>query len=169
MTVPNRVFGGKCGGLLASYDPESSSLRMSQLSLFPMAGDGSYYIPLPKSGTLANGLIYEQVIPRSTRHTNENAYSLLPTPTPALNMTSPSMMKHQGHQNFRALLPTPTTNDCKNTPGGVAQWERHSSLNIEAAKMAGRTKTTIGKDFRLNPRFVEEMMGFPIGWTDLER
>ena len=167
MTVTNRVFGGRCGGLLASYDPESSSLKTCQLSLFPMEGDGMYSVALPKSGTLANGLIYEQAI--SERPTNENAFSLLPTPTTALNMTSPSMMKHEGHQNFRALLPTPTTNDCKNTPGGMAQWERHSSLNIEAAKIAGQTKTTIGKDFRLNPRFVEEMMGFPIGWTDLGR
>lgn len=65
------------------------------------------------------------------------------------------------------LLPTPTVNESKNNPSGASQWDRHDSLNVEAAKMHGLDKTT-GKDFRLNPLFVEEMMGFPIGWTDLE-
>ena len=65
------------------------------------------------------------------------------------------------------LLPTPTVNESKNNPSGASQWARHDSLNVEAAKLQGLNKTT-GKDFQLNPLFVEEMMGFPIGWTDLE-
>tara|TARA_R110000803_G_scaffold50703_3_gene105050 strand:+ start:1612 stop:2070 length:459 start_codon:yes stop_codon:yes gene_type:complete len=63
-------------------------------------------------------------------------------------------------------LPTPTVNESKNNPSGASQWDRHDSLNVEAAKIKGLDKTT-GKDFQLNPLFVEEMMGFPIGWTDL--
>jgi hypothetical protein len=65
------------------------------------------------------------------------------------------------------LLPTPTVNESKNNPSGASQWNRHDSLNVEAAKLHGLNKAT-GKDFQLNPQFVEEMMGFPIGWTDLE-
>ena len=65
------------------------------------------------------------------------------------------------------LLPTPTVNESKNNPSGASQWARHDSLNVEAAKLQGLNKTT-GSDFQLNPLFVEEMMGFPIGWTDLE-
>lgn len=64
-------------------------------------------------------------------------------------------------------LPTPTVSASKNNPDTPSIWNRNSSLNARAAKMEGLNKTT-GKGFRLNPRFVEEMMGFPIGWTDLE-
>jgi len=65
------------------------------------------------------------------------------------------------------LLLTPTVNESKNNPSGASQWERNGSLNVEAAKMHGLNKIT-GKDFQLNPPFVEEMMGFPIGWTELK-
>ena len=66
------------------------------------------------------------------------------------------------------VLPTPTVNEAHNNPFTPSQWERAGSLNVEAAKMQGYTKDTIGKGFRLNPPFVEEMMGFPIGWTELK-
>ncbi len=62
------------------------------------------------------------------------------------------------------VLPTPTTNDHKNNPHTPSQWLRHDSLNIEAAKLQGFTKETIGRDSQLNPLFVIEMMGFPIDW-----
>jgi hypothetical protein len=65
-------------------------------------------------------------------------------------------------------LPTPTANEAKNNPGTPSQWNRNDSLNVEAAKAIGHTKETIGNDMRLNPLFVEWMMGFPTGWTDLE-
>jgi len=93
---------------------------------------------LPKSGMTVNGRLYR--LDNSVRPTSEN----------------------DGLQ-----LPTPTVNEAKNNPSGASQWARHDSLNVEAAKLHGLNKTT-GKDFQLNPQFVEEMMGFPIGWTDLE-
>ena len=94
---------------------------------------------LPKSGMTANGQLYRL----------DN--SVLPT-----------------SENDGLVLPTPTVNESHNNPGFPSQWERHDSLNVEAAKMEGYTVETIGKNFRLNPRFVEEMMGFPIGWTELQ-
>jgi len=68
------------------------------------------------------------------------------------------------------LLPTPTVNESKNNPSGASQWARNGSLNVEAAKIGGLTKeqATNGTHFQLNPPFVEEMMGFPIGWTELK-
>jgi len=50
--------------------------------------------------------------------------------------------------------PTPTVNNSKNN-GSPSQAKRHTSLDT----MAG------GK---LNPTWVEWLMGWPIGWTDLE-
>jgi len=49
------------------------------------------------------------------------------------------------------MLPTPTTDerDAKYKQGGT---------NLRAA---------IGQGSQLNPRFVAEMMGFPVNWTEL--
>ena len=53
------------------------------------------------------------------------------------------------------LWPTPTTQDAKNN-GGQSQHERNSKpLNAEVGGS-------------LNPEFCEWLMGYPIGWTELE-
>jgi hypothetical protein len=63
------------------------------------------------------------------------------------------------------LLPTPTCNDAKNN-FSPSQLKRN---NMYKAIYQGKVgKVTIGKTSRLNPHFVTEMMGFPIGWLDLE-
>ena len=64
------------------------------------------------------------------------------------------------------MLPTPSVNGCSNNPTNQSQWKRKSSLPVEAAKITGHTKETIGKKTRLNPHFVQWMMGFPEGWLD---
>ena len=138
---------------------------MSQLSLFPMVEDGMYSDHLPKSGIMQNGSIYAQAI--LERHTEEKGSSLLPTPTTGSEHRT--RYSQGGRSTLCAILemlPTPTVNDSKNNPGSISQWERHSSLPIEVAKREGFTMRTIGKDSRLNPHFVIEMMGFPIGWLD---
>ena len=62
------------------------------------------------------------------------------------------------------MLPTPTTRDhkdgsqqaCANTPS-------NSLLGREIHQAAGSSLT--GDPMYLNPSFVEEMMGYPVGWT----
>lgn len=57
--------------------------------------------------------------------------------------------------NNPKLWPTPTTQDAKNN-GGQSQHERNSKpLNAEVGGS-------------LNPQWVEWLMGYPTGWTDLE-
>lgn len=55
------------------------------------------------------------------------------------------------------LLPTPSAHEHKYRLKG----------NSQASKCLEARARRTGKDFQLNPQFVEEMMGFPIGWTDL--
>ena len=95
---------------------------------------------LPNWGIVANGELYEAAAP-----------SELPI-----------------EERVGFVLPTPSANDAKNNPSTPSQWDRHDSLSVEVAKIEGNTKETIGSDARLHPHFVEWMMGFPIGWTDLE-
>lgn len=58
-----------------------------------------------------------------------------------------------------ALLPTPTMRDYKDT-GNMENTKEHHLLGRTLGKRAG---------LRLQPAFVEWMMGFPVGWTDTER
>ena len=68
----------------------------------------------------------------------------------------------------KGYLPTPMAH-VANNPHTPSAWNRKSEPCIEYAKAFGITKKeAIGNNFQLNPPFVEEMMGFPIGWTDLE-
>jgi hypothetical protein len=62
------------------------------------------------------------------------------------------------------LWPTPTAQDAKNT-AGISQMKRNTlPLNVE---VKARGQAELG---RLNPAWVEShLMGWPIGWTDLEQ
>lgn len=80
--------------------------------------------------------------------------------------TSEQSTKETGY----SLLPTPTAQDAKNN-GGISQMNRNTiPLNMV---LINQSKQEIGDNGKsiprlgLNPEFVEAMMGFPIGWTDL--
>lgn len=59
------------------------------------------------------------------------------------------------------MLPTPTTNDSKNASLPPSQAERDG---LDGAMLRDDSIPT-GAATYLNPSFVEEMMGFPVGWT----
>ncbi len=59
------------------------------------------------------------------------------------------------------MLPTPTTNDSKNASLPPSQQDRHGL----AGAMLRDDSIPTGAATYLNPSFVEEMMGFPVGWT----
>ena len=189
----SRVFGGKCTESLGSYDLESSSWRTSQLSLFEevsMSLDR-----LPRSGTMRNGVLSPLVIsgPLIEEIDGSAWRGLLPTPQAigeicvekktqrALQLAKknlPLMSRKMGKRTqfgiietlmYHKNLPTPLAHYAKVSPSAPSRWKRQTSLNVEAAKMSGYTRETIGKDMRLHPHFVEWMMGFPIGYTDLKR
>ena len=61
----------------------------------------------------------------------------------------------------REMLPTPTTNDSKNASLPPSQADR----NGLAGAMLRDDSIPTGAATYLNPSFVEEMMGFPVGWT----
>ena len=59
------------------------------------------------------------------------------------------------------MLPTPTATDYKGR-SGQGFIDRHGKRRISDVL------TQTGDNTYLNPRFVEEMMGYEIGWTDLK-
>jgi hypothetical protein len=65
------------------------------------------------------------------------------------------------------MWPTPTKQDASNTCG-PAQMERNTMpLNVEAVLTGGET-TQPSQGKQLSPMWTEWLMGWPIGWTDLQ-
>jgi DNA (cytosine-5)-methyltransferase 1 len=65
-----------------------------------------------------------------------------------------------------ALWPTPTYGKLAGGSGGMAQIEaQYSAGNINAEE---RKAMRAGNGGKLNPEWVEWLMGFPTGWTDLK-
>lgn len=101
--------------------------------------------------------------------------SLLPTPLAsegdkyANKYNSRSQMgRSLSAMGGSGLLPTPRANEVTdinlNSPNLANR--NHSNLEEEVAKHVCSLKID-GETFRLSPLFVEEMMGFPLGWTAL--
>ena len=153
------VFGGNVSESLASYDHESSCWRTSQLSLF--GEDEKWLEALPKSGMTQSGKLYQLGCSvRLISDVDGFASVILPTPTAKANQAAPTMRKH-----WKGLLPTPTAHLAKET-GAPSEYNR-DTLNLICHFQ--KKEKDIGKRQVLSPLFVEWMMGFPIGWTDLER
>ena len=168
--MTGRVFGGKCTELLVNYDQELQCWKMSQRSLFEE--HQMFLGPWPKSGMMRNGQLYQ--LNNLEHPTVEIGYSLLPTPTKSdvdhhntggliRRITYPEGQKRYSKGDYRNL-PTPTKHLYKET-GAPSEWKRKGpSLLTKFIK----PNQPIGKRPRLHPPFVEWMMGYPIGWTNLE-
>jgi hypothetical protein len=83
----------------------------------------------------------------------------------------PVMLQNMlGMQAEPEPLPTPLSSAAKEVgPPGSAS-SKHQAERMEfcgaVKELAGSTRT--GESIYLNPCFVEEVMGYEIGWTDLE-
>jgi hypothetical protein len=125
----------------ARYVPESSSWRTAQRSLFE--GLNESWVTWPRQGLMLNGACYQRA--PLVLHTHGSECSLWPTPN----------------------LP----NGGRSVPKD-AIWK----TNTTAYKANGK-KIQVGLESALrriegsgseNPRWREWLMGFPIGWTNLE-
>jgi hypothetical protein len=145
--------------LLTRYDPQSSSWRMCQGS-FQNFISGEYLGTWPSSGTLQNGVVYRR--PPLERRICENGFGYLPTPKTARGTYQYQHKRKkksytlEGYARIGLLVPTPIASDWKGSLGNVTG--------------KGYPKTNQGKlaGGPLNPEYVEWLMGWPIGWTDLQ-
>ena len=121
-----------------------------------------------------------------------DAVSILPTPTTMDHLPQRSVdsmvkqvTKHRkGRTNLANLreavnpetvqlfnklqsLPTPTARDYKDS-GENMNYKKAAKKGRLPGVIVESRSTQTGKDTNLNPHFVEEMMGYPIGWTDLK-
>ena len=187
----NQDCGPKWRESLARFDPVSRSWKTAQRSLLGDSGESS--VIWPRSGMTADGQCWE--LPMSARPTSETGSglwptprandaekrgdfdvtnprnglpaavkrSLWPTPTKSDGSGGPGVSGRAGGLNLRTAVaqwPTPTVNDSKNSTLPPSQIEHD---NIPGALL--RDGEPPGG--QLNPAWVERMMGWPDGWTDL--
>jgi hypothetical protein len=147
-TTPG-TFGLNLSESLARFDRASCSWKTCQASL--NSAEPPSLQTWPISVIVSRGRLFG--LPMLEPLTTVEGGSVLRTPTAKANLESPSFQKWPSFQ--RLMYPTPTTQDSENN-GGPSQMKRHTKpLN---AVVGGR----------LNPEFVEWLMGWPIGWTACE-
>ena len=178
-----QVVGGKCGESWASYDPDTSSWRTCQTSLFE--DSTAFSDRFPKSGMMRNGVLYPLTM--SEHPTSANASGLWPTPLAqeAKHGTVTEWELTTDHVGTKESLrvkvakaeqpqwPTPSARDWKDTPGmsptstnpDGSHRDRTDQLprKVYANEPNGTTKGG-----SLNPTWVEWLMGYPDEWTVLE-
>jgi hypothetical protein len=177
----------QCGntwrGSLAKYNPNTSSWKTAQCSLFV---DLELSLEtFQRWGSMRNGELYQRQT--LVRHTLENESGLLqemwPTPiakesngsmafklTDAVDATvgrsMPKMQKNVEKWKKFQMWPTPVCQDSRHAI------TRHLDPNNDFWKSnlgeVVMSTEPVGITGRLNPMWVEWLMGWPLGWTDLK-
>jgi hypothetical protein len=140
------------------YNQNMSSLKTAQPCVLEGLSESSK--TLPRSGMMQDGQYWEQ--PTSVLRTKEKECGLWPTPTVCgnYNRKGASATSGDGLATAVQMWPTPQAQDAK-----------HSGKNTENRINQGRQLQlahTAGIGGKLNPTWVEWLMGWPLGWTDLK-
>ena len=159
LTVSAAECGNTWRGWLAKYDPVTSSWRTAQCSFIEDLNES--LATLPRSGMTRSGLLWER--PTLERHTSATGSGSWPTPQasdnrPRATANSTARRIKLGKQvSLEAAVkfwPTPTAHNAKE--GGFPSEHNRNTPTLSA--QAGGS---------LNPTWVEWLMGWPLGWTDL--
>ena len=174
---------------LARFDPASCTWRTAQPSL--LADSEECSVIWPRSGMTVGGQCWE--LPTLTPPTSVTDSGLWPTPTVCGNYNRKGASATNGDGLATAVKNWPTPTASLGTKGGrvTPRKSREGGTLIEA--VSSRTfSTPTARDWRsgkaseatmernsrplseqigglLNPTWVEWLMGWPIGWTDLRR
>lgn len=136
---------------------------------------------LPKAGSMQCGVV--SALPMLEHHTSGSGFGYLPTPTAnsygSQNNGSPGDGRAEyatkGKPSLETMaragaIPTPTAGDAKSSGSrNTAHSKAHPGTSLtDWMRADGGTGRNAGETSRrLNPEFVEWMMGWPIGHTDI--
>ena len=148
--------GKKWHGSFTKFDPSLFLWKTHQCSLVE---DWEQFSGIwPNSGSMLNGECWERQI--LEQNTTEKEYGLLPDNekffhTPTTGSSRGSNSRKALKKRKEAIWPTPTTPSGGGNAGG-------SGAHKNALKHGTYIPSSI------NPNLYEWLMGFPIGWTDLD-
>ncbi len=172
---------------LARFDPATSSWKTAQRSLLGDLEESS--VIWPRSGMTADGQCWE--LPTLERRTSGTGSGLwLQTPIAAMArdaVRSPAFAKGRAPspQEFVKRWPTPTVCGNYNRKGAsptsgdglataVLKCATHTARDWRSGKASQATMERNSRPLSeqiggsLNPTWVEWLMGWPLGWTDLK-
>ena len=153
------VSGRRCFDSSEMYGQRGRLLKMYQP--FDLRGLPWSFKISARSGIAVNGIAYPLVPLALLTAGTASGSPLIATPTATANQLCPSMMKHPGCRN---MWPTPRASEWKGVgPLGSKSHNHRLEKGYLDACVQHREQAT-GK---LNPAWVEWLMGFPAGWTDL--
>lgn len=161
----DQLFGQKCFDSFAKLSPDGLWLKTSQ-GFSQVMVDGSsetYSETWPRQGMMRNGECYLR--PEWEHHTLDGECLSWPTPRATewkdarpSHKSRAKGKKYEGLSGKVKMWPTPNSWDGKRGP-----------MKKETAETAGHQislNTAVGSG-QLNPTWVEWLMGFHLGWTDL--
>jgi hypothetical protein len=184
--APARVFGSSISDSLANYDPDTCSWRTSHNS---ESSSESSQVDWPKSGTTRSGTLSR--LKTSVPRISDVACGLLPTPRASsygnnqggaagrTGKVRPSLQSMALH----GLWPTPRASDgaknIRTLAGARKEMARGHGVDLASAVQLWPTPTASRRSGLqshganailgpLNPTWVEWLMGFPTGWTEIE-
>lgn len=168
--------GPKWQGSLARYDRATHSLRTAQCSLLEDLTECS--VTLPRWGSMRNGALYLRKIP--ALHTAEKESGSWPTPN-CIGFRSDGELKllakmAGSHAEYLAMSDRACNSKRqRHYPTATATAYKGWSANHNRANTDDRLDYTIEREAaaegltgRLNPEWVEWLMGWPIGLTALK-
>ena len=185
-TESSQACGHTWQELLVKYDPASSSWKTHHCLWEEDLPESS--VTLPRWGMMRNGECWERItLPLLI---GETVSGLWPTPTAAEadKISNQANYGHKGLSNHPAIVGKPTRPKGKKSRKGEKQWPTPSARDWKDSP--GMSKEGVNPDGSvrkrddqlarrvftqedtqtggmLNPNWVEWLMGWPIGWTDL--
>jgi hypothetical protein len=191
LTARGLECGERWHGLLARFDPDSHLWRTVQCSLVEDLNESLQ--TLPPWGMTVGGELY--LLPTLVQTTNENESGLWLTPS-TVDIPTRSAESMEKRLDYRKKIgrkgvgagclseqvewsgtgppigyitkeswPTPTANMYKGSSAAVIR-KNGQDRSWQSLHYAVEQVTDIGG--RLNPTWVEWLMGWPLGWTDLK-
>jgi hypothetical protein len=174
LTEKDQECGRTWHELLAKYDQDTHSWKIAQCSL--LAEEQESLQTLPKSGMTANGLLWERQM--LERRIKETVYGfLLPTPVSSDATSGAVIGKNDKFYTTSTGMPRKVNQNGKDGSVGlgrlVQMWPTptaHNAKETNAPSEASRNTPTLAAQAggKLNPTWVEWLMGWPLGWTDLK-
>ena len=172
-TEREAAYGQSAPVCLGSFDPNTPSLKTSQTCLMENGelGLSEFSGTLPRSGMMRSGTVYQ--LPNLARTITEIGSGLLPTPV-ASDMGSASQKRIEEAGHPKAALreavfwPTPNASQGGTTGNWKPVRDSGHTVQLSLAQSVRNLRIQQGKPFGgLNPTWVEWLMGFPLGHTDL--
>ena len=135
----NLVCGTNSTESFAYYSRDTSSWKTSQQSF--LTDLGLFSETWPRQGITVNGVAYQRHILEPVTRETVGGWS--------------------------GRLPTPCARDYKDAGENMNYKKAAEKGRLPGVIVESRLNKT-GNDTYLNPRFVEEMMGYPIGYTEIQ-